>query len=201
MCLSSCFKEYPILKKLHIYIDCNNVVYSRFNQNQCPLLSDIILLIHYLTRELGFSEENIHCICDPSLRYHIDKQVEFEVLVKEGKIIEAPKIADEIILSFALKHKFCFIVSNDKFRDYFEQLPSEKWLEDRRISFMFISNQVCLSPNIDYKEIDLVLLNTDKNIQNENIQSNRKEKSYNHKKTTLEILDLIESSEGSFNLF
>ena len=77
----------------------------------------MILLIHYLIKELGFSEENIHCICDPSLRYHIDKQVEFEVLAKEGKIIEAPKIADEMILSFSLKHDFCFIVSNDKFKD------------------------------------------------------------------------------------
>jgi len=93
-----------------------------------------------------------------------------------------------MILSFALKHNFCFIISNDKFREYSEQLPSKKWIEDRRVSFMFIGNEICLSPNIDYKRIDLLPLNEDA------IE-------INNKKTTLEVLNQIEKTEGVLDLY
>ncbi|MFX1570115.1 MAG: hypothetical protein ACFFCV_17295 [Promethearchaeota archaeon] len=191
MCLSNCFKDYPILKELHVYIDCNNVAYSQFNQYQVPLLSDIISLLHYLTKELGFSEENIHCICDPSLRYYIDKPVEFEVLVKEGKIVEAPKIADEFILSFALKHDFCFIISNDKFRDYLCQLPSNQWLEERRVTFMIIDSEVCLSPNINYEKIEKIGSNI--------FCLNRRSPSSNI--TTVDVVNRMKKTTGELELF
>lgn len=201
MCLENFFTKFLQPLQNHIYIDGNNVAYSRFNKFEKPMLCDILALIEYLVKIIGFRREKIHCICDPSLKYYIDKPTEFQVLIKEGLISEAPKIADEMILSFALKHDFCFILSNDKFRDYIEQLPSKKWLEDRRISFMIIDNQVCLSPNIDYKDIELVLSNNEKKYQNENSQSNKDKKGINHEKTTLEILELIKGSEGSFDLF
>ena len=188
MALEPCFVKFPYLLEFPVYIDVNNVSYFRSNQNERPLLSDILSLIDYLIRVIGFPKENIHCICDPALKHYIDKPVEFKELLREGVIIEAPKVADEMILSFALKHNFCFIISNDKFRDYSEQLPSKKWIEDRRVSFMFIGNEICLSPNIDYKGIDLLPLNEDI------IE-------INNKKTTLEVIDQIEETKGVLNLY
>ncbi len=188
MCLEPCFIKFTYLKEFPVYIDVNNVCYSRMNQFEKPVLADILVLIDYLIREIGFPKENIHCICDPALKHYIDKPVEFRALLKEGLIIEAPKVADEMILSFALKHNFCFIISNDKFREYNEQLPSKKWIEDRRVSFMFIGNEICLSPNIDYKRIDLLPLNGDI------IEKN-------NKKTTLGVLDQIEKTEGVLDLY
>lgn len=188
MALEPCFAKFPYLLEFPVCIDVNNVSYFRSNKFEKPVLTDILALIDYLIRVIGFPKENIHCICDPALKHYIDKPVEFGALLKEGVIIEAPKVADEMILSFALKHNFCFIISNDKFREYSEQLPSKKWIEDRRVSFMFIGNEICLSPNIDYKRIDLLPLNED-----------IKEK--NNKKTTLEVLNQIEETKGVLDLY
>ena len=193
MTLESAFYEFQDLKKYHIYIDGSNIAYFRFNKFKKPVLSDIILSISHLIEDLGFIQNKIHCICDPSLRYHIDKPIEYEALVKDGVIIEAPKVADEFILSFALKHEFCLIVSNDKFRSYLDQLPSREWLEERRVSFMIIGNEVCLSPNIDYNGIKFFLYKED------NTKKNKK----NIKKelTTLDVLDKIKETSGEFDLF
>ena len=188
MCLEPCFIKFTYLKEFPVYIDVNNVCYFRMNQFEKPVLADILVLIDYLIKKIGFSKDNIHCICDPSLKYYIDKPVEFRALLKEGLIIEAPKVADEMILSFALKHNFCFIISNDKFREYAEQLPSKNWIEDRRVSFMFIGEEICLSPNIDYKRIDLLPLNEDY-------------MEINNKKTTLGVLDQIEKYKGVLDLY
>lgn len=188
MCLENCFSDFPYLLEYQIYIDANNVAYSRFIKFEKPILYDILALIEYLVNILGFPKQNIHCICDPSLKYYIDKPVEFQALIKEGLIIEAPKVADEMILGFALKHEFCFIISNDRFREYLDQLPSKQWLEDRRVSFMFIGDDICLSPNINYKRIDLLPLN--KNEVEEKDQ-----------RTTLDVINDIEKIEGKFDLF
>jgi len=143
MCLEPCFVKFPYLKEYPVYIDGSNVAYSSFNTFKKPLLSNIINLIRYLVQDLKFIKEKIYSICDPTLKYKIDKPIEYKMLFKKGLIIEAPKVADEFILSFALKHEFCFIISNDKFREYINQLPSKQWLEERRISFMIINDKVC----------------------------------------------------------
>jgi len=191
MCLSNCFVKFQYLSDFTIYIDGSNVAYFGFNKSKKPKLSNILQIINYLITEIGFKRKNIHCICDPSLKYYIDNPNEYENLVKEDVIIEAPKVADEFILSFALKHDFCFIISNDRFRQYLDQLPSKQWLEERRISFMIINNEVCLSPNISYENL---------------IKENNKFFSFIRKFdstsiTTLNVMNRIENSEGELDLY
>lgn len=41
-----------------------------------PILSDII---NYLIEQLRIPKDKIHCICDPSLKYHIDKPIEYKI--------------------------------------------------------------------------------------------------------------------------
>lgn len=188
MCLSSCFQKFPSLLRYPVIIDCNNVAYYQFEKLDKPILSNITLLIHYLVEELGFQKERIYCICDPSLKHYIDRPNELCALIKGGLIFEAPKVADEMILGFALKHEFCFIISNDKFREYTNQLPSKSWIEERRVSFMVIGDLICLSPNIDYTKINLLTLNE------ENIENVKQT-------TTLEVLNNIANNKGEFNLF
>ncbi len=184
MCLETAFKEFPHLEEFSIYIDGSNIAYSRHNKLKKPKLSDILLVFDYLIKTLDIKKENIRCICDPSLKYYIDKPTEYKVLIEERIIIEAPKIADEFILSFALKDEFCFIVSNDRFRQYINQLPSKEWLEERRISFMIIDNQVCFSPNIKFEK-DFFL----------------KKKQESSKLTTLDVLNRIKKTEGKLELY
>ncbi|MFW9880252.1 MAG: hypothetical protein ACFFG0_44835 [Candidatus Thorarchaeota archaeon] len=189
MCLEPCLLETSCFKEVNIYIDGSNVAYSRYNTLKKPLLSDLLLLLDYLIKELKFKKERIFCICDPALKYNIDKPNEYIALIAEGIIIEAPKVADEFILGFALKHEFCFIISNDRFRNYIDQLPSKQWLEERRITFMIINNEVCLSPNIEYNKLSTT------------------EICYSHsslpasKTTTLDVVNMIENTEGKLNIF
>ena len=77
-------------------------------------------------------------------------------------IVIAPKVADEFILSYALRHNFCFIISNDKFRDYLDQLPNIKWIKERRIPFMIMGDEVCLCPNISYERANLLSFDMEK---------------------------------------
>ena len=158
MCLSNCFQEFPYLQDYHVYIDVNNVVYFGCDKDKTPKLRNLIELLSLLINDYGFKKEKIHCICDPALRYHIDKRNNFEGLVKEGLIMIAPKVADEFILSFAQNHTFCFIISNDRFKEYIPQLPGKQWIEERRVSFMILDEKVCLSPNIQYSQIDVLPL-------------------------------------------
>ncbi len=146
MCLESCFIDFPEIKNLQIYIDGSNVAFHRINLNEKPSLGDLLGLIEYLIDYIGFKRENIYCICDPTLKYSIDKQIDYKALLKKRVILEAPSVADEMILNFAMKCEFCFILSNDRFRDYVDQLPSKKWLEERRVSFMIIGDQISISP-------------------------------------------------------
>jgi len=190
MCLEPYLSKFTLLNEFPIYMDVNNIAYSRYNNLKKPVLSDILLVCDYLINRSGFKKENVYCISDPSLKYYIDKPIEYQALIGEGIIIEAPKVADEFILSFALKHEFCFIISNDRFREYLEQLPSKEWLEDRRISFMIINEEVCLSPNLNYEKI----------LQNQSYVYLKEIPSIKEK-TTLEILKRIEKSEGKLDLF
>ena len=171
-----------------VYIDGNNVAYTNYTKDSNPLLSNIVNLISHLIKEIGFFRNNIICICDPSLRYHIDKPSEFKILVKEGVIHEAPKVADEMILNFALKHKFCFIISNDRFKEYIDQLPSKQWLEERRVPFMIIGENITISPNVDYSKIDLLPDDEGDSHQEKEI-------------TTLKVLENIEKIKGELDLY
>lgn len=140
-------------------------------------------------RKIGFPKEKIHFICDPALKFYIDKRFEFEALIMDGLIVEAPKVADEFILSYALRHDFCFIISNDKFREYLGQLPNKRWIEERRIPFMFIGNDVCLCPNISYERVDLLPMDNENNSNQDN------------EITTLDVLDRMKETSGEFDLF
>ena len=87
MCLSNCFVKFQYLSDFTIYIDGSNVAYFGFNKSKKPKLSNILQIINYLITEIGFKRKNIHCICDPSLKYYIENPNGYEMLVKEDVII------------------------------------------------------------------------------------------------------------------
>jgi len=81
-------------------------------------------------------------IADMSLFWKIDERIRYkgEYLIPK-RIIEAPSKtkADEFILNYAME-KNAFILSNDQYRE-FDFVP-EDWLEEHRISFMFIKGKL-----------------------------------------------------------
>jgi len=175
----------PKKVEIKVLIDVNNICH---NGQSKPKLINLLQVLDYLIKEIKIIPEDIFSICDPNLRFIIDDKKEFERLLRNGIVFISPKVADEFILLLAQKFEFCFIVSNDKYRQYSEQIPSKKWLKIRKISFMVMKGYVCLSPDIDYDERDILL----GKLGVEDIPK---------VKTTLDVIEDIERTEGKLDYY
>jgi hypothetical protein len=81
-------------------------------------------------------------VADASLRHRIDRPADYERLINEGKVHQAPAgtDADYFILSFA-REMDAFILTNDRFRDRAKDFPQER---DRIIRYMIVEGEVVL---------------------------------------------------------
>jgi hypothetical protein len=79
-------------------------------------------------------------VVDAALRHQIDKRREYEELVDQGKLRQAPAgtDADYFILSFA-RELAASIVSNDRFKDRMQSFPEAR---DRVIRYMIVADEV-----------------------------------------------------------
>ncbi|MEJ2250145.1 MAG: tetratricopeptide repeat protein [Candidatus Lokiarchaeota archaeon] len=120
-------------------IDGANVIRSEQDDKGKGKLSNIKLLKKRL-KFYGLS--NYKIFCDSSLKYTIDKRNSYEKMIKDGEVIETPAKteADLYILKFA-KDNDGFIISNDQFRDHYENF-GEKWIESKRITFQFVDDKI-----------------------------------------------------------
>ena len=115
-------------------VDGSNVAHS--SEGDKARLENIRLVCRKLQEE-GF--EPI-VVADAALRHQIDDRDEFERLVDEGKIRQAPAgtDADYFILAFARELE-ASIVSNDRFRDRLEAFPEAR---DQVIRYMIVADEV-----------------------------------------------------------
>ena len=84
-------------------------------------------------------------ICDKSLYYCIDDKQKYLQLINEGIVIETPEgnPSDIFILQLAYQ-KDGYIISNDKYREYFA-IFGKNWVKNRRISFRIIDDVFCFN--------------------------------------------------------
>ena len=115
-------------------VDGSNVAHS--TEGDSARLENITLVCDRL-REDGF--EPI-VVADAALRHQIDQADEYEVLVENGTIRQAPAgtDADYFILSFA-RELDAAVVSNDRYRDRMAAFPEAR---DRVIRFMIVNGEV-----------------------------------------------------------
>jgi len=120
-------------KKLAI-VDASNVAHS--SEGEQAVLENITLVCEKLVEE-GY--EPI-VVADAALRHQIDLQREFEELVENGKIRQAPAgtDADYFILSFA-RELDAAVVSNDRFKDRLAAFPEAR---ERTIRYMIVNREV-----------------------------------------------------------
>src|SRR5688572_15693069 len=104
-----------------VIVDGSNVAHS--SEGEVALLGNIELVRQKLAEE-GY--EAI-VLADAALRHQIDRPEQFEKLVEEGVIRQAPAgtDADYFILSFARELE-ADVVSNDRFRDRQDAFPEAK---------------------------------------------------------------------------
>ena len=115
-------------------IDGSNVAHATEGE---PARLANILLVRDKLAEQGF--EPI-VVADAALRHQIDDAEEYERLVAEGTVHQAPAgtDADYFLLSFA-KELDAALVSNDRFRDRSRQFAS---VRRQIIRFMILANEV-----------------------------------------------------------
>ncbi len=117
-------------------IDGSNVAYS--TEGGGPRLENILLVSQKL-RDEGYRPV---VVVDAALRHNIDRKGEFERLVDEGAIKQAPPgtDADYFILSFA-RDLDASVVSNDRFKERRQAFPEAS---ERVIRYMIVERDVVL---------------------------------------------------------
>jgi hypothetical protein len=117
-------------------IDGSNVAHS--TEGDAAHLANILLVREKMEEE-GY--EPI-VVVDAALRHQVDNRREYEEMVEEGTLRQAPAgtDADYFILSFA-RELDAVVVSNDRFRDREKAFPEAR---DRVIRFMIVAGEVVL---------------------------------------------------------
>lgn len=115
-------------------VDGSNVAHS--TEGESARLENITLVCDRL-REDGFEPV---VVADAALRHQIDQPRDYEELVENGTIKQAPAgtDADYFILSFA-RELDAAVVSNDRYRDRMDAFPEAR---DRVIRFMIVNGEV-----------------------------------------------------------
>jgi hypothetical protein len=117
-----------------VIIDGSNVAHS--SEGEVAQLGNIQLVAQKLQDE-GFEPV---VLVDAALRHKIDRTDEYEKLVEDGTIRQAPAgtDADYFILSFA-RELDADVVSNDRFRDRQDAFPETR---ERMIRYMIVNGEV-----------------------------------------------------------
>ena len=117
-------------------VDGSNVAHS--TEGEGPCLENILLVRDKLRAE-GYKPI---VVVDAALRHQIDRKTDFERLVDEGSIKQAPPgtDADYFILSFA-RDLDASVVSNDRFKDRRQAFPEAL---ERVIRYMIVAGDVVL---------------------------------------------------------
>jgi hypothetical protein len=117
-----------------VLVDGSNVAHS--SEGEVGRLENIRLVCRKLEDE-GYQPL---VVVDAALRHHIDEPAEYERMVEDGRIRQAPAgtDADYFILSFA-RELDAGIVSNDRFRDRQKSFPDAR---ERVIRYMILNGEV-----------------------------------------------------------
>lgn len=119
-----------------VVVDASNVAHAT-EGGEARL--DNIEVVQQKLREEGFEPL---IVADAALRHKIDRPADYERLITDGLVHQAPAgtDADYFILSFA-REMNAQILSNDRFRDRAKQFPRER---DRIIRYMIVQGEVVL---------------------------------------------------------
>ncbi len=139
------------IKNDKIIIDGSNIAWAGGDRSKGakPRIINIKTIINDL-KERGYKK--ILCIVDASLKHDIDDTVEYQNLLTQNVIQEAPakSDADKYIIDY-LKDNKCYLITNDTFKkDYYQ---NDDWvrgnIENYRIPFMIIDDTVSFGKDMD----------------------------------------------------
>jgi len=128
-----------------VFIDGNNV--AIINKGEKPQIARILLIYDKLL-EKGFTK--IHFIVKANLWRNIDDPAQFDQLIKQKIVIQAPFGVDDdkLVLKYALDEQG-LVLSNDKFAEYKTEKAITDYLWEKQIRFSIIGDSVQFIMNND----------------------------------------------------
>jgi hypothetical protein len=128
--------RHPGKSRRRAVVDASNVAHAT-EGGEARLAN--IELVQQKLREAGF--ETL-IVADAALRHQIDRRADYERLINDGLVHQAPAgtDADYFILSFA-REMNARILTNDRFRDRAKAFPQER---ERIIRYMIVQGEVVL---------------------------------------------------------
>ena len=112
-----------------IYVDISNIAGN--DNGFMSKMKNINLMYNALKYEywiIGIADWGLYSCIDyvESYKYYLGRRI---------IIIAPPGIEADRLLIICAVHDNCFIVTNDKFLDHMDIIPSKEWLESHRIPF------------------------------------------------------------------
>lgn len=145
-------EQYPRYEEKEYIIDGANICWHGVNGRNRPILKNLFLLLEEL-KNLGIKQNKIKIFCDATLRHKIDQLHKYISLIRKKIAIETPAgiKTDEFILNYCLKHSDSLFISNDLFREYYDQLPDIYWINKKRITYLIVDENVIIVPMLKRK--------------------------------------------------
>lgn len=150
---NSGFFEYSIFRNNTIYVDGSNVAWNDGNRKNgdLPYANNVRIVIKEL-KKIGFKE--ILVLCDNNFYNEIPDKEIYQDLSRERclYLVQKGNVADDWLLRFG-ENKDCFIVTNDKYRDYWEKYSD---VRKHLIKFKVLGDEARFDKKI-YKVVDGIL--------------------------------------------
>ena len=132
--------EKDIDKGKRLYVDIANILYMDHDGNDKLKVKNILKLIETL-KNLGYSPI---LITDSSFKHQMDDKKEYERMVVEKTVREAPAgtDADTFIIEHAMKED-CKFVTNNLYRDSFDKFDKD-WIFTHRLTCTFENGEIII---------------------------------------------------------
>ena len=143
--------EIPIEQsfKVVILVDSSNVAHGNSAGKFEPKLDNLLSTLAQLNR----TNAKVVAIADATLRHRVDSKELFEKMLENKEVLQVPAAssADDYIWDIALHHlkkgSQVFIVTNDRFP--ISKATTAESKKIKRISFMFVDNEVFFQPTLE----------------------------------------------------
>ena len=134
-------REYPV-----VVVDVANVAYGRQGRGESAKLANVNAVLGELRR----MPIKVVAVADAALRHKIDPQDEYEKMIDQAQVEQAPAgtDADEFIWSLAERYRSkgraTYILTNDRFP--IEKSKKAGMAHPDRITFMFVEGELIFQP-------------------------------------------------------
>ena len=129
-----------VMSKEKLAVDLANILFRDRDEERNLKVENIKKVCETLDK----ANYDGYLILDASTRHLMDDEIEYEKLVKENIVYQAPagRKADKFFLKIAKAFK-CKFLTNDLCKEYYDEYGKE-WINENRKTFMLIDGELII---------------------------------------------------------